>query len=177
MSDIISWDKAIDKKVKSSDDKDLGKVQSITREYVQTKEGVVSKNYYYIPRYYITGYDGTNIWVSLTKDEVKARFESENEPDVTRWQTSDYEQRRSTVSSQFPEFDTRIPTYRENLNEDVPLSWDKIIGKEVRSSDNKDVGKVESISSDYIEVKEGLVSKKHYFVPKYYIQGYDGEKL
>ena len=25
MTDIISWDKAIDKKVKSSDDKDLGK--------------------------------------------------------------------------------------------------------------------------------------------------------
>ncbi|MGA8080344.1 MAG: hypothetical protein WB988_00645 [Candidatus Nitrosopolaris sp.] len=38
MSDIISWDKAIDKKVKSSDDKDLGKIQSVTRDYIQTKE-------------------------------------------------------------------------------------------------------------------------------------------
>ena len=40
MSDIISWDKAIDRKVKSSDDKDLGKIQSITRDYIQTKEGL-----------------------------------------------------------------------------------------------------------------------------------------
>ncbi|MGA8083381.1 MAG: hypothetical protein WB988_16135 [Candidatus Nitrosopolaris sp.] len=58
VSDIISWDKAIDKKVKSSDDRDLGKVQSITRDYIQTKEGTIGKNYYYIPKYYMQGYDG-----------------------------------------------------------------------------------------------------------------------
>jgi hypothetical protein len=46
VSDIISWDKAIDKKVKTSDDKDVGKVQSITRDYIQTKEGTIGKNYY-----------------------------------------------------------------------------------------------------------------------------------
>jgi hypothetical protein len=177
MSEIISWDKAIDKKVKSSDDKDLGKVQAITRDYVQTKEGIVSKNYYFIPRYYITGYDGSNLWVSLTRDEVKSRFESDKEPDITRWQTPDYEQRRTSVSSQYPDFETTIPSYRLSTDAGVPLSWDKIIGKDLRSADKKDVGKVESISTDYIEVKEGVVSKKHYFVPKYYIQGYDGDRL
>lgn len=177
MSEIISWDKAIDKKVKSSDDKDLGKVQSITRDYIQTKEGMVSKNYYFIPKYYITGYDGSTLWVSLTKDEVKSRFESEKEPDMTRWQTSDYEQRRSTVSTQYPDFEANIPSYRRQIDEGVPLSWDKIIGKDVRSADKEDIGKVESISTDYIEVKEGIVSKKHYFVPKYYIAGYDGDHL
>jgi hypothetical protein len=53
VSEIISWDKAIDKKVKSSDDKDLGKVQSITRDYIQSKEGTIGMNYYYIPKYYM----------------------------------------------------------------------------------------------------------------------------
>ena len=81
MSDIISWDNAIDKKVKSSDNKDLGKVQSITKEYIQTKEGALSKNYYFIPKYHIQGYDGDNLWVSLTKDEIKERFEKEKAPD------------------------------------------------------------------------------------------------
>ncbi len=71
MSDIISWDKAIGKKVKSSDDKDLGKVESITLDYIQTKEGMVSKTYYFIPKYHLSGYDGDKLWVSLTKDEVK----------------------------------------------------------------------------------------------------------
>ncbi len=68
MTDIISWDKAIDKKVKSSDDKDLGKIQSVTRDYNQTKEGTVDKKYYYISKYYFQGYDGDHLWVSLRKD-------------------------------------------------------------------------------------------------------------
>lgn len=38
MSEIILWDEAIDKKVKSSDDKDLGKVQSITRIIFKQKK-------------------------------------------------------------------------------------------------------------------------------------------
>jgi hypothetical protein len=38
VSDIISWDKAIDKKVKTSDDKDVGKVQSITRIIFKQKK-------------------------------------------------------------------------------------------------------------------------------------------
>ncbi|PWU79372.1 MAG: hypothetical protein DLM72_17745 [Candidatus Nitrosopolaris wilkensis] len=62
MTDIISWDKAIDKKVKSSDDKDLGKIQSVTRNYIQTKQGTVGKKYYYIPKYYFQGYDGDHLW-------------------------------------------------------------------------------------------------------------------
>ena len=97
MSDIISWDKAIDKKVKSKDDKDLGKIQSITNEYIQTKDGTISKNYYYIPKYYMEGYDGDHLWVSLTKDEVKSRFEKENAPSSVEFETPEYNERRTTV--------------------------------------------------------------------------------
>ena len=90
MSDIISWDKAIGKKVKSSDDKDLGKVESITLDYIQTKEGMVSKTYYFIPKYHLSGYDGDKLWVSLTKDEVKAKFERESAPEPSEWETQEY---------------------------------------------------------------------------------------
>jgi hypothetical protein len=85
---LISWDKAIDKKVRSSDNKDLGKVQSITRDYVQVKEGIVDKNYYYIPVFYLQGYDGDHLWVSLTKDEVKSRFEGEKEPPISIFESA-----------------------------------------------------------------------------------------
>ena len=67
MSDIISWDKAIGKKVKSSDDKDLGKVESITLDYIQTKEGMVSKTYYFIPKYHLSGYDGDSCGFHLQR--------------------------------------------------------------------------------------------------------------
>ncbi|MFL6397835.1 MAG: hypothetical protein ACJ706_11890, partial [Nitrososphaeraceae archaeon] len=111
MSDIISWDNAIDKKVKSSDDKDLGKVQSITKEYIQTKEGALSKNYYFIPKYHIQGYDGDNLWVSLTKDEIKERFEKEKAPDPSEFETPEYSQRRTNIINQYPDFESNIPQY------------------------------------------------------------------
>ena len=111
MSDNISWEKAIDKKVKSSDNKDLGKIQSTTKEYIQTKEGSFSKNYYYIPKYYIQGYDGNHLWVSLTKDDVKSRFERENAPSSSELETPDYVERRTLITKQYSDFDSNIPSY------------------------------------------------------------------
>src|SRR2546421_11782345 len=116
MSDIISWDKAIDKKVKSSDNHDLGKIESITREYVQTKEGVIGKKYYFIPKYYIQGYDGDNLWVSLTKDEVKTKFERETAPDLKEFETPEYIERKSAVTKQYSDFDNSIPSYSSSTS-------------------------------------------------------------
>jgi hypothetical protein len=45
------------------------------------------------------------------------------------------------------------------------MSWDKIIDKKVKSSDNEDMGKVESVAANYVEVKERALHKKRYFVP------------
>jgi len=190
MSDIISWDKAIDKKVKSTDNQDLGKVQSITKKYIQTKEGLVGKKYYFIPKYYIQGYDGDHLWISLTKDEVKTRFERETPPDLKEFETPEYIERKSAVTKQYSDFDNSIPSYSSSTSSTratsasaqqmpggVEMSWDKIIDKKVKSSDRQDLGKVESVSTEYIEVKEGLVSKKHYYIPKYYTEGFDGEHL
>jgi len=183
LSEIISWDKAIDKKVKSKDDKDLGKIQSITNEYIQTRDGTVSKNYYYIPKYYLEGYDGDHLWVSLTKDEVKTRFEKEKAPSLAEFDTPEYNDRKTTVQKQYPDFATSIPAYKtpgtssEQQQDMVGMSWDNVIDKEVKSADKQDLGKVQSIAKHYIELKEGTISKKHYFIPKYYIQGYDGHKL
>jgi hypothetical protein len=182
MSGIISWDKAMGKKVKSSDDKDLGKIESITRDYIQTKEGMISKSYYFIPKYHLNGYDGDKIWVSLTKDEVKAKFERESAPDPSEWETPEYTERRTSITQKYPDFSTNIPSYNpaspsSPSSDMVQLSWDKMIGKKVKSSDKKDLGDVESVATDYIEVKEGIVSRKQYYIPKYYIQGFDGDNL
>ena len=43
---ILSWDEAKDKKVKSSDDKDLGKIQNTTKDYIEIKEGKIGKKIY-----------------------------------------------------------------------------------------------------------------------------------
>ena len=77
-ADVISWDKAIGKEVKSSDKKDVGKIQSVTTEYITTKDGLVSKKYYFIPKQYVQRFDGDKICFASTKDELKGRFERED---------------------------------------------------------------------------------------------------
>ena len=37
MVDILSWDKSIDKDVKTSDDKKVGKIRAVTTEYTNSK--------------------------------------------------------------------------------------------------------------------------------------------
>src|SRR5438270_13899913 len=111
MSDIIARDNVIDVKVKSSDNKDLGKIQAITKDYIQTKEGMVSKNYYFIPKYLIQGYDGDKLWVSVSKDDVKARFEKEKAPDPSEFDTPEYNQRKTSMVKQYPDFESNIPRY------------------------------------------------------------------
>jgi hypothetical protein len=191
---IISWDESADKKVKSSDDKDLGKVQNVTKDYIQTKEGAVLKKSYFIPKYYVQGYDGDSIWVSLRKDEVKERFERENPPeDISEFETPDYMQRRESIKKQYPEFDNNIPRYTPMPGASsaggattavatpsttrVNVPWEKVKGKKAKSIDDKDLGKVEDIAPHYIEVKEGLIGKKSYFIPKHYINYFDGDNL
>jgi hypothetical protein len=191
---IISWDEAVNKKMKSSDDKDLGKVQSVTKDYIQTTEGTISKKSYFIPKYYVQGYDGDSIWVSLRKDDVKERFEKESPPkDISEFETPDYIQRRESVKKQYPEFDSDIPRYSPIPGASlasgattavatpsttmVNVPWENVKGKKAKSTDNKDLGKVEDIAPHYVEVKEGIIGKKSYFIPKYYIDYFDGDNL
>jgi hypothetical protein len=191
---IISWDEAVDKKVKSSDDKDLGKVQNVTKDYIQTKEGTISKKSYFIPKYYVQGYDGNSIWVSLRKDDIKERFENENPPkDISEFETPDYTQRRESIKKHYPEFDNNIPRYTPipgassvggattavatSSTDMVRVPWEKVKGKKTKSKDDKDVGKVEDVAPHYVEVKEGIIGKKSYFIPKYYINYFDGDNL
>src|SRR4026209_1657703 len=132
--------------------------RSINNLYVCLSVTDKSKNYYYIPKYYMEGYDGDHLWVSLTKDEVKTRFEKENAPSSVEFETPEYNERRTTVQKQYPDFATNIPSYtttgsssaassqgqqQENM---VGMSWDKVIHKEVKSADKQDLGKVESIA-------------------------------
>jgi len=53
------------------------------------------------------------------------------------------------------------------------ISWDNLSGKKVKSIDGEEIGKVENVNTDSIEVKDGLIAKKHYYIPKHSIQGFD----
>ena len=99
----MPWDKIIDRKVKSSDDEDIGKVESVAPSYVEVKEGAVHKKRYFIPKYYVQCFDGENIRTSLTKDEIKNRFERDNPPTESEFQTEEYMEHRRKVDSTYPQ--------------------------------------------------------------------------
>jgi hypothetical protein len=167
-ANVISWDKAIDKEVKSSDKKSVGKIQSVTTEYIQTKDGLVSKKYYFIPKQYVQKFDGDTIWASLTKEDLKGRFERE---DPSQIRAEEFQSQTTTTSK------TPSETATKKDADMVEMPWEKVIDKKVKSSDSKDLGKVESIGPHFVEVDEGIVRHKRYFVPKYYVDGYDGDNL
>ncbi len=59
----------------------------------------------------------------------------------------------------------------------VGLSWDKVIGKDVKSIDEKDIGKIKDISQDHIQIEKGLVGKDHYSVPKSVVDRYEDDHV
>jgi hypothetical protein len=181
MSEVLSWDKTIDKEVKSRDDKKIGKIKAITNEFIQVEKGKLDKKYYFVPKHYIQGYDGDHIWLSLSKDEVK-QFESEKELSASMFDNEEYRERRADVEKRHPNFSTAIPAYKQDAASVAPtgqvgMPWDKVIGEDVKSADDKDLGEIKSIGPDYVEVKEGTVNKKHYYIPKIYVQEYDGKRV
>ncbi|MGH9977435.1 MAG: hypothetical protein ACRD8Z_16630 [Nitrososphaeraceae archaeon] len=184
--DVISWDTIIGKKVKSSDKNDLGKVHTITKDFVQTKEGLVSKNYYFIPKYYVQGYDGEDVWVSLTKDEIKAKFERDNAPtDLKGFLPSGYDEKQAATIKEFPEFENQVPTYSpvgkspeaatSSQEDKLVMPWEDVIGKKVKSIDEHEIGEIKSVFSAFVEVEDGMLRKDRYYIPKYYIEGYDND--
>lgn len=59
----------------------------------------------------------------------------------------------------------------------VGLSWDKVIGKDVKSIDEKDIGKIKDISQDHIQIEKGLVDKEHYSIPKSFAERYENDHV
>jgi hypothetical protein len=171
--------------VKSSDDQDLGKVHTITHDNKQTKEGLVSKNHYIIPKYYVKGYDGEHVWVSLTKDDVKDKFERDNAPaDLKEFLPKGYDEKRAATIKEHPEFENQVPSFSPvgRISEDVTsqkekltMPWENVIGKKFKSIDEHDIGEIKNVFSAFVEVEDGVIRKNRYYIPKHYIEGYDNE--
>ena len=179
MSEILTWDKSIDKKVKTADKKSLGRIKAITNDFIQVEKGSLGKKYYFIPKYYIEGYDGKHVWVSMTKDESD-EFRSEEEVSKDYFTNEKYKERKSSVENKHSDFSTAIPSYHSPSSAEVDkigMPWEEIIGEDVKSSDDKDVGEVSSVAGDYIEVKKGTINKKSYYIPKIHLAEYDGDDV
>ncbi len=182
----MPWDKIIDRKVKSSDNEDIGKVESIAASYVEVKDGTVHKKHYFIPKYYVEGFDGKNIRTSLTKDETKDRYERDSPPTESEFQTEEYMEQRRKVDSTYPQFIHGIPwmakepgvqLQTEQSGETLSIPWEEVIHKRVKTTDNVDIGDIELVGNEFIVVREGVARVRHYYIPKSYLNNYDGSSV
>jgi len=58
------------------------------------------------------------------------------------------------------------------------IAWDNIIKKEARGAvDDSDFGEVQELGQNYVLTQKGMVSKQKYYIPKYLVQGFDGDTL
>jgi len=183
----LSWDEAIDKTAKSINNKEIGKIKHISQDYIQIEKGLMDKDQYFVPKYFVEGYDDDDIILSLTEDEIKDKF---NQPDPSDTMLTDenYKKRKESINSKYPDFEKGIPQYssggsgddrRESSlkSEGATMTWDQVIDKEVKTSDKEELGKIKSIGDYFVEVEDGVISKKHYFVPKKYLHEYDGNTV
>jgi TolB-like protein len=64
-----------------------------------------------------------------------------------------------------------------NVNEST-IVWDNIIKKEARGGiDDSDFGEVQEVGQHYVLTQKGRISKDKFYIPKYLVQGYDGDIL
>jgi hypothetical protein len=76
----IPWEEVIHKHVRSVDNVDIGDVDRVGNEFIVVREGVANIHLYYIPKQYITRYDGSSLWIDVSSGLVSPKFEREDEP-------------------------------------------------------------------------------------------------
>ena len=63
-----------------------------------------------------------------------------------------------------------------NTNESI--SWENVIKKEARGAvDDSDFGEVQELGQNYVLTQKGTLSKQKFYLPKYLVQGFDGDTL
>lgn len=63
-----------------------------------------------------------------------------------------------------------------NSNEEG-LDWNDVIKKEARGSNDEDLGEVQEVGNAYVLTQKGFVNKEKFYLPKYLVDGYDGEVI
>ena len=173
----ISGKKMIGKSVKSFDGKDLGKIKSISADYVELKHG---NDHYFIPKLHVKEFDKENLYVLLMKDEVKDRYERNNPPLPSEVK---YAERTGQGYAGYHEvipFMSKEPDLQlkgQESGDILTIPWEQVIHKHVRTSDNIDIGDVDKVGNEFIVVRDGVANIHLYYIPKAYVSNYDGSSL
>ena len=57
------------------------------------------------------------------------------------------------------------------------VDWNKVIKKEAKSNDNKELGEIQGTEYNCLVVERGLVNKEFFYIPKDLVENYDGKTV
>lgn len=172
----ISGKRLIDKKVKSFDGKDLGKIKSITPEFVEIKDG---DKRYFVPKVHIKEHD-KDLFVLLMQKEVKDKYERKDPPLPSELQEAERTGEGYNSYHEIIPFMAKEPGLElkgQRTGEVLKIPWEDVIHKHVMTADNVDMGDVDRIGNEFIVVREGVANIHMYYIPKQYITNYDGSSI
>lgn len=81
----ILWDEMKDKKVKSIDGENLGKIEKISQNHIMVEEGLIKKKRFWIPKFLADVYDGKYLWLDIKKEEIKKQYYYDEEPAASQY--------------------------------------------------------------------------------------------
>ena len=172
----ISGKRLIDKKVKSFDGKDVGKVTSITPEFVELKDG---NKRYFVPKLHFKEHD-KDLYVLLMEDEVKDKYQRKDPPLASEIQEAERTGEGYSSYHEIIPFMAKEPDLElkgEKTGEILKIPWEDVIHKHVRTLDNVDIGDVDRLGNEFIVVRDGVANVHMYYIPKQYITNYDGSSI
>jgi uncharacterized protein (TIGR02271 family) len=57
------------------------------------------------------------------------------------------------------------------------IDWSDVIKKEARGTGDADLGEVQEVGQHYVMTQKGIINKEKFYIPKYMVEGYDGNTL
>jgi hypothetical protein len=57
------------------------------------------------------------------------------------------------------------------------INWNDVIKKEVRGTNDEDLGEVQEVKDNYVLVQRGIIKKEIFYIPKDQAESYDGNVL
>jgi len=84
------YNEYVNKTVRASDDKKIGKVEAVNKDIFVIKKGFIKLHYYYIPISKVQEWDDKVLRLKIKEIEVKEKYERNKPPNPYRYYVMDY---------------------------------------------------------------------------------------
>ena len=95
--------------VHTNDNKDIGDIEAMNKDFIVVKRGFRDVHYYYIPISKVEGWDGHVVWLNISETEVINSYERDEQPDRLTYYTKEIGYSSTDVTSTMTEGLPSVP--------------------------------------------------------------------